>query len=149
MERADSAGMSTLPWLYYDGETTDELLACGGSHRVDSLVAAFEGAIQLKPEQSRTPEERVVLAVEALEREVNNGGFLQFLDNTPEYASIIVDSLRAIGASTAAQLAADAIAGQDSELKLETCDERYYNEVGELADDLFAFIQAHAGQITI
>jgi len=47
-------------------------------YRVDSLVLAMESALDAKDRRTLSPEERVVLAVEALEREVNNGGYDQF-----------------------------------------------------------------------
>lgn len=142
--------METLPWLEYDGETTAELLACGETHRVDSLVVAFEEAIMGKDEDAITPEERVVLAVEALEREVNHGGYVYFFDTASEFTPIIVEALHAIGASTAAALTAEAIrAAQGDDALLEDCDQRYLDEVGDLSEELFAFIRAHAAQIQI
>src|SRR5450432_3253874 len=103
--------MDQLPWLDYAGQSTQELLACGETHRVDSVVVAFDEAIGQKDPHAITAEERVVLAVEALEREVNNGGFHQFFTNAScEYVPAIVDFLHAIGATTAAELAAEAIA---------------------------------------
>ena len=59
----------------YGGQTTDELIALESEYRIDSLVLAFEAALDAKAEHSK--QERVVLAVEAVEREVNNGGFTQ------------------------------------------------------------------------
>ena len=46
------------------------------AYRIDSIVVAIEGALMEKP--SPTATEQIVLAVEAMEREVNNGGFQQF-----------------------------------------------------------------------
>jgi hypothetical protein len=37
------------------------------------------------------------MAVESLEREVNNGGYDQFFVNAAEYTPVIADSLSAIG----------------------------------------------------
>ncbi len=79
----------------YDGQSTDELIALESSHRVDSLVLAFEQALLTK--DYPTAEEQVVLAVEALEREVNNGGYSQFFVNSSrEYSSLVVEALEAI-----------------------------------------------------
>lgn len=165
--------MDQLPWLDYTGQTTQELLACGETHRVDSVVVAFDEAIGNKDPLATTIEERVVLAVEALEREVNNGGFHQFFTNSScEYVPAIVDSLHAIGAAAAAELTADAIAAlrldeltadavldavetgidEKDEAMLEAldlCDQRYYEEVGDLSQELFAFIRTHAAHIRI
>lgn len=77
--------MSEPKWLDYAGQTTDELLALAGEYRIDSLVCAFDEALGRKElafgMDGLTPEERVVLAAEALEREVNNGGFDQLFVN--------------------------------------------------------------------
>jgi Ni,Fe-hydrogenase I small subunit len=62
----------------YEGQSTEELLALEREYRVDSLVLAFEQAIQNKSPDSISTEESYVLAVEGLEREVNNGGYSQF-----------------------------------------------------------------------
>ncbi len=74
-------------WLEgYSGQSVEQLLSLQGEYRTDSLVLAFEQAIRQKAEregmQSLTVEERIVLAVEALEREVNNGGYDQFFANS-------------------------------------------------------------------
>jgi aspartyl-tRNA(Asn)/glutamyl-tRNA(Gln) amidotransferase subunit C len=48
--------------------------------------------------------------VEALEREVNNGGFHQFcLNSSREYASMIVDSLKRINCPATAEIAQNAL----------------------------------------
>ena len=48
----------------YQGQSTEELLAIEGKFRIDSLVLAFEQAIQGKPPDSISTEESYVLAVE-------------------------------------------------------------------------------------
>jgi hypothetical protein len=54
--------------------------------------------IKQEATNSLTEEEHIVLAVEALEREVNNGGYDQFFTNSSrEFVSTIVCSLRGIG----------------------------------------------------
>jgi hypothetical protein len=90
-----------LRWLDgYRGQTVKELLALEGKFRVDSLVVAFEEAMRQKAARlgmkNLTEEERIILAVEAIEREVNNGGYDQFFVNAPEFAPAIVKSLRRI-----------------------------------------------------
>ena len=95
--------MPDLPFLdAYSGETTNELLAIEGKYRIDSLVLAFERAMDQKAarvgDESLTEEERIILAIEAMEREVNNGGHGQFFVNSSrEYASTIVHALQCIG----------------------------------------------------
>jgi hypothetical protein len=102
--------MPDLQWLDgYRGESVDQLIALEGKCRTDSLVLAFEQAMDQKAarvgEDKLRPEERIILAIEALEREVNNGGCGQFFVNSSrEYAPIIVDALRRIGCPKTAEI---------------------------------------------
>lgn len=94
--------MEKPPWLDYAGQTTSELIACKNTHSIASLLCAFEWGIQAKVgpggEEELTKDERLVLAVMALQREVNNGGYSQFFTNSSRrFVPIIVDSLRRIG----------------------------------------------------
>ena len=107
--------MNADRWLdAYAGQTTDQLIALEAEYRTDSLVIAFEQALMTKAVcdgvASLTAEERVVLAVEAVEREVNNGGFEQlFTDASKALAPYFVESLEAIGAGEAETLTRQAI----------------------------------------
>jgi hypothetical protein len=78
------ARKNKTPWLDYEGQDTAEILACKGTHRIDSLLCALEQAIQLRqermPEVATSPEELTLLAIMALDREVNNGGYHQFFE---------------------------------------------------------------------
>lgn len=133
----------------YGGQSTDELIALAGKYRIDSLVLAFEQAIQRKT-AALSKEESCVLAVEALEREVNNGGYSQFFGNSSgEYAGIVVDALQAIGCPKTAAMTADAIAGRDDEKKLAACDDRYYANDEPIADRLFAWIGKNRAKIQL
>ena len=81
---------------------------------MDSIVTAFEEAIQAKDaekgSESLTEAERVVLAVEVLEREVNNGGYDQYFVNTPgEDVEIVLESLSKIACPVTAALTKRAI----------------------------------------
>jgi Domain of unknown function (DUF4375) len=105
--------MAALKWLErYSGESTDALISLENEYRLDSIVLAFEQALDQKAArsgiESLTAEEYVVLAVEALEREVNNGGYCQFFFNTSS-APRIVDTLQRIGCPEAARLTKRAI----------------------------------------
>ena len=107
--------MERLPWLEYSGQTTAELLAFKESHRIDSILCAFEWGIQAKAkvlgEKSTTREEELVLACRALDREVNNGGYHQFFVNSSHrFAPIIVGCLRRIDAQATATITERAIA---------------------------------------
>ncbi len=157
----------------YFGQSVQQLIAMKATHRVDSLVLAVEQALDGRTCAECTEAERVVLAVEAMEREVNNGGYEQFFGNSScEYASCLVRSLKLIGCPKTAAISADAIAvlrlpkkfdGDDvqeaaSELsakdsaKLSECDWRYYeiNTTEEdIAGQLFAYIEKHQHEIRI
>lgn len=137
-----------------------------GQYRTDSLVLAFEQALQMK--SALTQEEKVVLAIEALEREVNNGGFHQFfLNSSNEFASIVVSSLTEIGCpktATLAQAAIDALGvealsaatveeaavrgGEELASKLEPLDSIYFQGTEEpIADRLFLYIKANRAKV--
>src|SRR5713101_1442557 len=143
--------MAALKWLkQYSGQTVEELLSLEGEYRIDSLVLAFEQAIEQKVTRRGSEEtsvERVVRAVEALEREVNNGGYLQFFVNSSvAFVPDIVASLRQINCPRTAEItqrAVDALRlpkltvaaihsqtevddeGRDEELS--KCDDAYYS----------------------
>ncbi|MDY0094070.1 MAG: DUF4375 domain-containing protein [Candidatus Vecturithrix sp.] len=167
--------MSEQKWLDgYSGQTTDELIRLQGEYRTDSVVLAFEQALDQKAERmgqdSLTVEEKVVLAIEGLEREVNNGGYDQFfINSSKEYAPIVVDALDRIGCADAALLTQQAInalgiKGQitveaidrimedestERDERLEEDNERYYEIVGDLAGPLLEFIKKNKDKITV
>ncbi len=167
--------MSEGKWLNgYSGQTTDELLRLDGPYRTESIVLAFEQAIDLKAYHrgsgSVSAEEQVLLAVEALEREVNNGGYSQFfLNSSKEYAPIVVDALNRIGCGDAALLTQRAIEALgiggpmtveaidlamerdngERDAKLQECDERYYGVVGCLAAPLLEFVRRNRDKFVI
>jgi Domain of unknown function (DUF4375) len=163
-----------LPWLEtYGGQTTDELLSLEGKYRIDSLITAFEQALDQKAarigEAALTDEERLILTVEALEREVNNGGYAQFFKNSSrEYAAVIVGSLRridclktaaltqrAIAALGTSELTPDGIEGTlaredpQRQTALNLCDEEYYSDPEPIGLQLFAFIKANKDRISL
>ena len=163
--------MSKQPFLEsYDGQTTQQLIAMRGSYRIDSLVLAFEQAVGRKPTYRLTKPEYVVLAVEAMEREVNNGGYQLFFGNSSrEFTGFIVRALELIGCPKCAAITADAIAvlelpawydditikqtvvdlPDDRHTKLGECDSRYYANDEPIADALFAYIEQHQHEIQI
>jgi len=158
-------------WLDgYSGQSTDQLLSLEGKYSIDSLVLAFEKAIRQKTEREGmvglTDEERIVLAVEALEREVNNGGYDQFINSSREFVPTVVGALQRIGCKKTATITqraikalgtADvtsetidaAIAGDDEQrlAKLNRCNDSYYKKAEPIAERLFAFIKANKAGI--
>ena len=167
--------MSGVEWLpAYSGQTTDQLMSLRGQYRTDSIVAAFEAALDRKANRlgdwrKLSPEERVVLMVEALEREVNNGGYSQFFLNASRFVPGIVSALEQVGCADVARLTeqafnilgvevgsseatiSDAAAGLDGDAEeaLNNCDASYYRVAGDLAGPLLDFINRHRGRIVL
>jgi hypothetical protein len=170
----DQRKNNVAKWLEsYSGQSTEQLLSLQGEYRTDSLVAAFEQGIERKSsaggEESLTAEEEIVLAVEALEREVNNGGYSQFfLNSSAEYSPMIVNALKRIGCPKTAEITQKAvnalhlpqldvvaiqasIAAESDALDeaLAECDGLYYDSGEDIAGRLFAFIQANKRAIKL
>lgn len=165
-----SANADLPPWLDYSGQSPADLLACFTTHRHDSLLAAFATALQYKQDKlgkkSLSNEEQVVLAITALEGEVNNGGYDQFFVNSShEFAPTIVSALRRVGCEKTAAITQRAIAAlgvprpsakavREAMAKrstrltqiLERCDQEFYALVGEayeIETKLMAFVVEH------
>lgn len=164
--------MSDLMWLDgYSGESVEELIALEGTYRIDSLVLAFEQAMDQKAarvgKNKLTVEERIILAIEALEREVNNGGYGQFFVNlSREYAPIIVDALRQIGCPKIAVITQKALKivqhapisdaeledgtleeNEDRQEALHECDSLFFEGPENIEERLFAYIKANRSRI--
>ncbi len=154
----------------YGGQSIQQLLAMKDTYRIDSLVLAVEQALGSKPQAKLSETERVVLAVEALEREVNNGGYEQFFTNSShEFTSFIVRALGLIGCPKVAAITADAIAAlalpqpfdaatvervasalpDEDRAKLGACDSRYYDNDEDIAQRLFDYMERHQQEIRI
>lgn len=155
----------------YGGQSTDQLIELDKEYRTDSIVLAFEQAIQQAAEKrALSREETYVLAVEGLEREVNNGGYSQFfLNSSNEFAGDIVAALRAIGCPKTAEMTQQAIAAlgikgeatreameavivaDDDAVKqrLAECDDRYFSNDEPIADRLFDWIKRNRAQIRV
>jgi hypothetical protein len=161
--------MAELQWLDgYSGQTVDELIGLEGHYRIDSLVLAFEQAIDQKAArvgyEKLSEEELIILAVEAMEREVNNGGFDQFFINAPEYAPLLVNALRRIGCPQAAKISQKAVTMVEKAPRIENrtpeddeklmdvldeCDNLYYKRPENIEESLFAFIKANRAKIAL
>lgn len=127
----------------YSGETTEELISMASDYRIDSIVLAFEQALEQRSiERSLTTEESVILVIEALEREVNNGGYLQFFENSSrEHVPLVVQALKTISCPQVAELTQRAIAtlhiqGEITEAAIEEAIEARENEISESLDAL-------------
>lgn len=159
----------------YEGQSVADLIALEERYRIDSLVLAFEQALQQKEARegaaALSPEERAILAIEAFEREVNNGGYQQFfLNSSNEYAAAIVDALEAIGcprvaATTRGAIAALRLDSDPSPSAVEAAveaggdgvaevlgrlDEEFYDIADEdIAGCLFRYVKASEGKISL
>lgn len=165
--------MPDLQWLDgYSGQSIGELIALEGRYRTDSLVIAFHQAMDQKAarvgDEKLTAEERVILAIEALETEVNNGGYGQFFVNSSrEYAPIIVDALRRIGCPKTARITQGALQivekapmsedeiengtweeNEGRQAALNECDSLYFKRPEHIEDQLFAFIKVNRAKIS-
>jgi len=163
--------MAELEWFdCYTGETLEQLIALEGNYRIDSLVLAFEQAMDQKAarvgDRTLSEEERVILAIEALEHEVNNGGYGQFFVNSSEYAPIIVDALRRIGCPRTAEITEKALTivqripitaeeiengtwdeNDERQQLLSECDGLYFEGPENIEESLWAFIKANGDKI--
>lgn len=162
--------MAELVWLDgYSGQSIDELIVLEGTHRIDSLISALEQAIKISAtSKSISQEAGIVLAVEALEREVNNGGYHQFFLNTPEFVSVIVESLRHIGCPLVASITETAILAlnlsqvtteeveqviynedESRDEILSRCDDRFFEYPEPIENRLFAFVKANRDKFSL
>lgn len=161
--------VSNLKWLDgYSGETVDELIGLAATHRIDSIVVAFEQALDQKSArvgmERLSLEERVILAIEALERAVNNDGFNSiFITSVREHVPIMVDALRRIGCPKTAEIAKRAIEikqkspfieehgawveNEGRDAAFNECDRLYYQCPENIEESLFAFIKANRDKI--
>jgi len=168
--------VSVLKWLDgYAGESLDDLIALAVSHRVDSIVVAVEQALQKRANQvgltGLSDTEVTVLAVEALEREVNNGGYHQFFLNAPELAPFVVDALECIACHRTADISANAISllglrqsftatqvknaldndpdGKLIEILYDQCDGPYHDTGEPITDRLFDYVRKNRASIRL
>ncbi len=114
-----------------------------------------------------SPEERTACAVDAFQREVNNGGFEQYLYNSSgAMAGELLDALHAVGADCVAEIYRPALAALPGKLpadeeergalldealtesvseRLDRCDGRFYERSGDLEERLYRYIVENWG----
>jgi hypothetical protein len=166
--------MAELPWHEYAGESAEQLLSLTATHRLDSLAVAFETALGQKAfklgDGALSVAERDVLAIEGLEREVNNGGYGQFFSNSSnEYAYTIVAALQRIGCTQTAVITEQAIAAlpkglalssvsleaemahpdAERDSRLETCDQAYFAAGEDIASALMGHLDKHRDELRL
>ena len=135
--------MAEKPFLSeYSGETIETLIGMADRYRIDSLIVALEQALDQKAarlgDAALSNAENAVVAIEALEREVNNGGYSQFFFNSSnEYVGRIVSDLELIGCVETARLTARAIAALGwTTINAATVGERVSKDDDALSDAL-------------
>jgi hypothetical protein len=161
------------PTLEYRGQATSEILACSYTHSHLSILFAFEWGLQAKAralggEDKLNEEERLVLSVLALNREVGNGGYHQFFFNSSRrFVPSIVGCLRRIGCEDTALITERAIAALDliqidvhavekaigkedsaRDAVLGSCNKDFYR-LSEISDRLFLFVAAEQEKIQL
>jgi len=163
----------TTAFVAYSGETTSELLGYPCTGQLELLVRAFEEGLQRKVsrtgQRTLSKEERTVLAVRALDREINNGGYDQFFRNSSKkFAPEIVQSLTRIGCRRTAKITQRAIkalhsglltvaridaamrkTNEERDRELARCDELFYSTPQGIPSRLYAFIKANRGRIRL
>ncbi|MBN1492167.1 MAG: DUF4375 domain-containing protein [Phycisphaerae bacterium] len=157
----------------YGGQSTNEMIALASDYRLDSIIIAFHQAMDQKAARvgtaSLTEEEQIILAVEALETEVNNGGYGQFFVNACEYVSTIVPSLDRIACPATARITQAAIAAlgirgtltvdaieramaeedETRDVTMNELDSAYCDAKEDIAGRLFEFIKANRDRIVL
>jgi len=157
----------------YNGQTTDELIALEGKYDSYSIVWAFERALLQKSERvgddKLSEEERVFLAVKALECEVQNGGYGQFFVNCSDtYAPMIIEALQSIGCRKIADITKKAWKilqeqpltkeeieegnwedNENRQERLDECDEQYYRRPEDYDKSLLAFVKVNRTRIKL
>lgn len=158
----------------YGGQSAGELIAMQSRYRIDSLLGAMhmalEGRLSRGDPAGLSEAEFTLLAIEDLQREVNNGGYHQFFLNASarsahgivaaleriacaEHAAIAGDALRAAGITP--DMDADAISAQAAGLEedamdlLGKCDRRFYGCRESLDGRLFDYVVANRTEIRL
>ncbi|MFC5863341.1 DMP19 family protein [Acidicapsa dinghuensis] len=166
--------MNKLPYLQdYSGQSLDESISLHGSVQTYSINFAIERALdrQFGYEDSPllTNYQRVILAVQNIEREVMNGGFnLFFLNSSSEFVRYVVDALQQIDCPKTAGLARRAIETlelsdlsgiairekimKDNAVRkgiLNELDQQFFKYEEHLDEKLFAWIKENRKHITL
>jgi hypothetical protein len=107
------ASLADLGWIDdYEGQSVDDILAFADSEDPYQLLSCLEQAIQehRRKNPGVTGVENIIMAVMAVLREVNNGGFDQFFRNSSKrWAFFARDALVHIGRNDAAKIVGRAI----------------------------------------
>ena len=162
----------SLPWLDFSGQTHPRTARVQEqpSNRFTfvRLRRGHSSQAKVPGNGDLTDDEDLVLAVMALDREVNNGGYHQFfLNSSCRFVPVILDYLNRLNCAATATITRKAIAALElPELSaeaaaatirtpnrrrneiLDACDREFY-QLNEIAPALFAFIETHADRIQL
>ncbi len=109
----EGASLADLGWIDgYEGQAIDDILAFADSEEPYRVLCCLEDAIveRRRKKPGATGVENIIMAVMALLREVNNGGFDQFFRNSSKrWAFFVKDALIHIGRKDAAKIAGRAV----------------------------------------
>lgn len=170
---SDNYQQSIAEWLKettYHGESIDELLAMEGTRQKISILFAIRDGLQQKQKRQRlSREEEYVMAVIALDAQVNNGGYWQFFINTPEWSLCVAPALTEIGCPVMADITRRAISQSriDDPLTVEkvkraalidpiegsekhdTCDTDFFKANEPLLERLFDWVKRNRDKIVL
>jgi hypothetical protein len=162
---------------WYENEknlSIKEIVKLESNFRIDSLIVAIEEILINKDEVTDSDineEELLVIAIQSFEREINNGGFLQFFSNESKmFIPFILKFLNQINATKTEKLASKAIQtlnvqfdgnpnvffekienaleDENIEEKLGELDELYYITEESIETLLFSFIKYNIEKYT-
>ena len=91
------------PWLdIFSGSSINDLIDLEEEFRIDSLILSLEDRLSQK--YSHSFHELVVLSLCEFDRQVNNGGFHQYLTNSSrKYAHRLANDLKVVGYQEASE----------------------------------------------
>jgi hypothetical protein len=125
--------------MFFNRKVQDILKKQAGEKAIMAIDNLLTPIFYSNP-QKLTEEEKVIVYIEELEREVNNGGFSQFFFNSSgDYADEVIQSLRIIGSTRFLSLMESAIAQFPNSLAPKDTKERreLLKQIGDKADPIW------------
>lgn len=160
------------PWLdLYPVGDLQGLLDLEDEYRIDSLVVSLEQRIGLKNEL--TDEEDLILSICEFDRQINNGGFDQYLNFHRQYAHRLVSDLQRIGWRVGSERVAELYRSielstqptenwisalvdtdkwsenEDIQGKLDQFDSFYFKNISSCDDLFWVWLKANKSTVTI
>ncbi len=155
-----------------DNLTIKEIIELESKYRTDSLNVAIENILIKKDEDSNSEineYELLVLAIQSFEREINNGGFVQFFSNESRmFIPFILKFLNKINANKTEKITlkameilniqfegnpdeffdklGNALEDENIEEELNSLDELYYKKNESIETLLFSYVKKHINE---